>query len=106
MREDAMRLAITGLVAIGLAGCSTTDAGPPTDMVADGSQTALCDPAPVQRFVGQRADATSGAAILKDSGARALRWGPPGGAWTMDFRQDRVNVQYDAAMIIERITCG
>lgn len=101
-----MKLAITGLVAIGLVGCSTTEPEPPADLVTDAPGEMLCTPNPVQRFVGQRADAATGAAILKSSGARALRWGPPGGAWTMDFRQDRVNVQYDTAMIIERITCG
>jgi hypothetical protein len=47
-----------------------------------------------------------GAAILTASGARTLRWGPPNSAWTLDFREDRVNVQYDERLIIERITCG
>ena len=101
-----MRLAVIGLVAIGLAGCSTTASEPPADLVTDAPGAMRCNPDPVQRFVGQPADAATGAAILKDSGAGTLRWGPPGGAWTMDFREDRVNVQYDAAMIIEQVTCG
>jgi len=35
-----------------------------------------------------------------------LRWGPPRSAMTMDFRQDRVTVAYDDAMIITHIACG
>ncbi len=65
-----------------------------------------CNAAPVQNHVGQDATQSRGAAILKDSGARTLRWGPPGGAWTMDFRADRVNVAYDDQLMITRITCG
>jgi hypothetical protein len=65
-----------------------------------------CDAGPAQRHVGDDATKTKGEAILKDSGARTLRWGPPGAAWTMDYREDRVNVRYDARMKIIEITCG
>ena len=47
-----------------------------------------------------------GAAIMKDTGAQSLRWGPPESAWTMDYRPDRVNVRYDREMKITEITCG
>lgn len=66
----------------------------------------LCDAARVQTFTGQTVTAAMGAAILKESGARTLRWGPPRSAWTMDYRQDRVNVRYDDAMKIIDVTCG
>jgi hypothetical protein len=66
----------------------------------------LCDAARVQSYAGQTVTAAMGAAILKESGARTLRWGPPRSAWTMDYRQDRVNVRYDDAMRITDITCG
>jgi hypothetical protein len=57
-------------------------------------------------FIGQPVNETLGARVLAATGARSLRWGPPGGAMTMDFRDDRVNVFYNAEMIVERITCG
>ena len=57
-------------------------------------------------FVGQRVSEALGARVLAATGARSLRWGPPGGAMTMDFREDRVNVFYNAEMMVERITCG
>ncbi len=47
-----------------------------------------------------------GAAILKDSGATTLRWGPPNSVWTMEYRADRVNVKYDENSKITEITCG
>jgi hypothetical protein len=103
-----MKQAMIGLAAIGLAGCATTGGDTAPEAVnPDGATTAgICDAGAVQSYVGSTADATIGAAILRESGARTLRWGPPNAAWTMDYRQDRVNVQYDAAMIIDRISCG
>lgn len=103
-----MKQAVIGLAAIGLAGCATSAADGAMATAPDPGVGAarLCNADPAQAYIGQRADAATGAAILKDSGARTLRWGPPGGAWTMDYRQDRVNVEYDAGMMIERITCG
>ena len=98
-----MRLPIIGLAAIGLAGCATTGDGDSPD---SGPMPMMCNAEKVQSYVGKQATTDIGAAILKDSGARILRWGPPRAAWTMDYRQDRVNVQYDAGMTINQITCG
>ena len=97
-----------GLAAIGLAGCVTNggDAAPGAAAPDGGAMAKICDAEAAQSYVGSKADAVIGAAILKQSGARTLRWGPPNAAWTMDYRQDRVNVRYDAAMTIEQITCG
>lgn len=57
-------------------------------------------------FVGQKASAETGAALLKASGAKALRWGGPGMAMTMDYRADRLTVSYDEAMTITSARCG
>jgi hypothetical protein len=91
------------LVAVGLAGCTTMGGETPPDQ---GSAAMLCNAEPAQYHVGHDATQAMGAAILKDSGARTLRWGAPNSAWTMDYRQDRVNVRYDGAMKIVEITCG
>jgi hypothetical protein len=101
--------AITGmLAALGLAGCATTANEPAPDQGAmpDEGAALVCNSDAAGDHVGQQATQAIGATILKDSGARTLRWGPPGGAWTMDYRQDRVNVRYDEKMIIMDITCG
>ena len=91
-------------LASALAGCATMAEDSPSDMVADGPMT--CNASAAQSHIGQRATEMTGTAILKDSGARSLRWGPPRSAWTMDYREDRVNVRYDDAMKITEITCG
>jgi hypothetical protein len=113
MRDDAMKQALIGiagigLAAIGLAGCVTNggETAPDQAAAAPAPEVAMCDPAPAQYHIGHDATQAMGAAILKDSGARSLRWGPPRSAWTMDFRQDRVNVEYDDQMKITRVSCG
>lgn len=98
-----MKLAITGLFGISLAGCA---AGSGSGYPETGSAPMSCDAAPAQYHIGRDATQAIGTAILKDSGARSLRWGPPSAAWTMDYRQDRVNVRYDGQMKIVEITCG
>jgi len=103
------RAAMAGMALVGLSGCivSINDSGsdgaepvppPPVPMV--------CNAAAAQSYVGRDATQPAGEAIVKNSGARSLRWGPPNSAWTMDYREDRVNVRYDAKMKIVEITCG
>ena len=103
-----MKRAMTCMtLALALAGCAMT---PPPEGAGEPQprpdEIAQCDAALVQPYVGEKATEETGAAILTESGARGLRWGPPRSAWTMDFRPDRVNVRYDDAMIITDITCG
>lgn len=93
--------------AIGLGGCATNGSAPDEAAALPEPPVAMtCKAEPAHYHIGHDATQTIGAAILKDTGARSLRWGPPGGAWTMDYREDRVNVRYDAAMKITDITCG
>lgn len=104
-----MKLALVTLAAAtALAGCATTGSeAAPDQAAAPGEATAMtCNAAAAQYHIGHDATQGMGTAILKDSGARTLRWGPPRGAWTMDYRQDRVNVRYDEGMKITEITCG
>ena len=65
-----------------------------------------CNHDALARFIGQKASAETGAALLAASGARTLRWGGPGMAMTMDFRPDRLTVSYDEAMVITSARCG
>lgn len=89
-------VACAGVLA--LAACATTDGG--------GEPAGACNADAGQSFVGQRATAEAGTALLKATGAKQLRWGPPRSAMTMDFRADRLTVSYDDAMTIERVACG
>lgn len=90
--------------ALPLAACAANDA--PVDAAPPPPAEMICNADAAQSHVGQTATADVAAAILKATGARTLRWGPPRSAMTMDYRQDRVNIFYDDAYKIERITCG
>ena len=93
---------------LSLAGCATATP-PPFD--EDGNPRtrpvgAMCDASGLQDRIGRTVTAALGQDMLERSGARQLRWMPPRSAVTMDYREDRLNVAYDDAMTIERITCG
>lgn len=89
---------------LAIAGCATVP-GPIEDRES-GTTGGMCAAQPGQRFIGQTASSDTGAAILAATGARTLRWGPPDAVFTMDFRQDRVNVMYNAELRITEIRCG
>ena len=103
MSGDLPRAAAALSLAIGLVACVPN---PGILEPIDNSQGGRCDAAPVQSYVGDAALQAKGGMILVESGARTLRWGAPDSAWTMDYREDRVNVRYDADMTITEITCG
>lgn len=109
MARAQQRAAMAGLAAIGLSGCivNIEDNGPGgADAVPPPPVPMVCNAAAAQSHIGREANQSRGEAVLKDSGARTLRWGPPNAAWTMDYREDRVNIRYDAKMTIVEITCG
>lgn len=86
------------------------DPMPPAKQDSDPTPPALaddpCRTEGLDRFIGRQADEATGAAMLKASGARTLRWGGPGMAMTMDFRPDRLTVSYDEAKRITEARCG
>jgi len=103
-----MRLAALMLAPALLGGCTTATTNPQVrPQIQPPRETdAACVAEGASRFIGQRVTEALGSQVIAATGARSLRWGPPGGAMTMDFREDRVNVFYDASMMVERITCG
>ena len=107
--KAARLAAMTGAVTIGLSACVinvSDDAPDRGDAVPPLPTPMTCNAEKAKYHVGHDATQAMGGAILKDSGARSLRWGPPGGAWSMDYREDRVNVRYDGNMKITEVTCG
>ncbi|QNO25364.1 hypothetical protein EEB18_011135 [Sphingopyxis sp. OPL5] len=98
---DIRLLAIAAVLP--LAACAGSDA--PVESTPPPAEAA-CKADAAQSYVGQIATPDLGGAILKASGARTLRWGPPRSAMTMDYRIDRVNVMYDDAYKITQVTCG
>jgi len=84
-----------------LAACTAT--GEP---IATAGAGGTCSNDALASYVGQKVTAALGAELLAKSGARTLRWGAPGMAMTMDYREDRLTVSYDEAMIITSARCG
>lgn len=89
-----------------LAACAATMPPADPDLPGRPAPAGECDASGVQDAIGQRATAELGSDLLRRSGARTLRWGPPDTAFTMDFRQDRLNVHYDYDYAVTRVDCG
>ncbi|MEA1071326.1 I78 family peptidase inhibitor [Sphingomonas sp. LY160] len=90
------------LAALPLAACTTNMTDPPVA----GDPAALCRGDGLASYVGQPATQDLGARMLRETGARTIRWVPKGGMVTMDFRGDRLTVQLDEANRVERASCG
>ena len=65
-----------------------------------------CDATRAQSLVGQSASSELASEALSLTGAKALRWIQPGQAVTMDFREDRLNIELDGGNRVVRISCG
>lgn len=79
---------------------------PAADVDAAQPATVPCNADAVQSLVGQ---ASSDAVIEQaraDSGASSVRALKPGDAATMDYREDRLNIELDADGVIQSLRCG
>src|SRR5690242_14604014 len=97
-----MKAWLPPLALLALAGCATAvnEPAPP------GERVNTCNTAVGQNYLGQRATAQAGAAILAATGASRLRWVPPRTAVTMEFAFGRVTVSYDDDLRITQVSCG
>jgi hypothetical protein len=91
---------LLALAPIALAACSTVAAEAPEPA------RAICRAEGLDRYIGQAATAETGAAILRESRARTLRWIAHGSAVTMDYSEQRVNIKLTPENRIEAVTCG
>ncbi|MBF6602293.1 MAG: hypothetical protein ITG03_04920 [Sphingorhabdus sp.] len=100
-----VRFLLAAITCPALMACSTTGTETqPTDNDMTADRTCQADE--LGSFVGQKATAEIGATVMERSGARTLRWIPPNSAVTMDYREDRLNIEYDDNMMITRVHCG
>ena len=96
-----MRNASIVMLAALLSACATT--GESVETVGAGGK---CSNDALASFEGQKVTAALGTELLAKSGARTLRWGAPGMAMTMDYREDRLTVSYDEVMVVTSARCG
>ena len=65
-----------------------------------------CNSKAVESYIGKRFTAVLAEQMRKEAGATLLRTGAKGGAVTMDYRPERLNIFYDEAMLIAIVNCG
>ncbi len=100
---------LTPLTLIALCGCASPEREAPytiekvTAAEAGGFE---CDASAVQYAIGQKTSVLLAQELMAKAGASILRWIPPRSAVTMDYSPVRLNISYDDAMVINRITCG
>jgi Peptidase inhibitor I78 family len=103
-----MKLALP-LAALILAGCANPaqeapyTTTPVSEKEAGGFE---CSAEAAQYGIGQKTSVALATELMKKTGSKTLRWMPPRSAATMDFRNDRLNIAYDDAMVITQINCG
>lgn len=97
-----MRLLISSLALLPLAACQIAQ----SDATAPGPPPGTCHNAALGQFTGQPASQELGARIVRESGARTIRWVPKGAIITMEFSPERVTVRLDGANRVERAICG
>ena len=85
-----------------LSACAATAANTPASSASD----VMCHADKAQYAVGKTYTVELGAEVQTASGAKAMRAIRPGEAVTMDFRQDRLNLELDAQDKIIRASCG
>jgi len=66
----------------------------------------VCNAEGADRFIGQPGRGDTGAAILRATHARVLRWARPGMMLTMDFSPTRVTVRIGPDGKITAVNCG
>lgn len=89
------RLLILPLLA---AACAQPPAAPP----AGGT----CNAAPAQSFVGRTHDEALAEEVRRRTGSRTVRVLRPGQVVTMEYSEQRVNIELDAANRVIAVRCG
>ena len=76
------------------------------DVPVHGSTGRVCNAEPAQALVGREGTAELGVEAMRLSGAGKLRWIPKDARVTMDYREDRLNIELDGNNRVTRIRCG
>jgi len=95
--------ALTAIGALMLAsGCVSVVPAPPGGPPVGGT----CNAARAQGLIGRAASAQLGSEALRLTGARDVRWIGPNMAVTLEYREDRLNIETDAQNRVRAIRCG
>jgi hypothetical protein len=112
---------LTALLALLLAACSsapqapqsaevptTENATPPAESATapEPGVPRHCDASKAQWAIGKAANQDTVDKAIADSGSRTARVIRPGQPVTMDFREDRLNLEVDAGDVVTTVRCG
>lgn len=107
-RQRARQLGAIAALSL-LAACATPSREPAPSAPpppAAGAEVGACRGADAEYGVGRAYTDALGVELQGKAGAKGLRVIRPGQAVTMDFRDDRLNVELDAAGKVKRVSCG
>ncbi len=65
-----------------------------------------CDAGRAQALVGRPATSELAVEAQRLTGAGTVRWIRPGDMVTMDYREDRLNIELDAQSRVKQLRCG
>lgn len=105
-------LPFAALLSLSLSACNSTPSAaaaaevPKTENAAPTDAAKQCDAANAQWAVGQAASQATVDKAVSDSGSSSARVIKPGQAVTMDFREDRLNIEVDAKNVVTAVRCG
>ena len=106
MNNQAVLVTLIACTAPSLTACIPT---PETESMSSGGADTngpSCNSKAVESYIGKRFTAVLAEQMRKEAGAALLRTGAKGGAVTMDYRPERLNIFYDEAMLIAIVNCG
>ena len=94
------------LLPIALAACTSSPSSGAAAAASTSDAPKQCDAAAAQWAVGKAADQALVDKAVADSHSSNARVIKPGQAVTMDFREDRLNIEVDAANNVTAVRCG
>lgn len=94
------------LLPIALAACTSSPSSDAAAALPTADAPKQCDAAAAQWAVGKAADQALVDKAVADSHSSNARVIKPGQAVTMDFREDRLNIEVDAANNVTAVRCG
>lgn len=105
-----IRSQLATAAAFAFAGCSLqpvreapAEPPPPPQSPVPGQS---CSESNLHQFIGRERSPALESEMRRVSGAKVVRWVPPGTAITMDYSGDRLTVSLDSRNWVERLSCG
>lgn len=95
----------TVLAAVLLSGCSST-AETPSDPVASEAGSGRCEAKAAEFTLGKQASPQLLEQARSRSGAQVARILKPNDMITLEYRSDRLNLNTDANLVVNRVNCG